>query len=175
MHLPYSRTPCHAADPSELGRVSIAHQSKGSLSAVVLLSFTGSLFPPSPGCVLLSEHDAGSLVVFPQQASLQQASLRTIRRHGRPRCGLPRNRPDVALPRDAGLNGCGIPRNSPSLLVQASVIEAGSRWTKSSQAGSSLSTTRGCCPFRAFAAPEPHSCWNGKSPAFASGSKAWTS
>ena len=29
--------------------------------------------------------------------------------------------------------------------------------------------------FRAFAAPEPHSCWNVKSPAFASGNKAWTS
>ena len=170
MRLPYSRT--HVTQPtSTLGRVLIAHRSKNPLWSVVLLpSFTGSLFRPTREWIPPGERDAGSPVVL-----LQQSSLRTICRHVLPRCGPPRNRPDGDLPRDAGLNGCGIPRNSPSRLVQASVIEAGSRWTKSSQAGSWLFTTWCLLPFRALAPPEPPSCWNVKSPAFASGSKAWTS
>ena len=145
MRLPYSRT--HVTRPtSTLGHVLIAHPSKNPLSSVVLLpSLTGSLFPPPREWIPLSERDAGSPVVL-----LQQASLRITCCHARPRCGPPRNRPDGDLPRDAGLNGCGIPRNSPSLLVQASVIEVGSRWTKSSQAGSSLSTTRRLLPVQGF-------------------------
>jgi hypothetical protein len=116
----------------------------------VASSFIGSLFPPPREWVPLSERDAGLLVVFPQQVS-----LRTICRHARPRCDPPRNRRDAALPRDAGLNGCGIPRNSPSLLFQASVTAADTRWTKSSQAGSLLSTTRCLLPVQRFCSGGP--------------------